>query len=77
MTKYTDKSFSVPCSSGGVSDEELARRWEETFGKKKKPAAKDEPAPDEAEGDGDGDDDEGKSDYEPPAASAGAKKRKA
>lgn len=34
MTKFTEKSFSVPVSSGAVSEEELARRWEETFGKK-------------------------------------------
>lgn len=34
MTKYLDKTFSVSVSSGGISEEELARRWEETFGKK-------------------------------------------
>ncbi len=34
MTKYTQKSFSVPCASGSASEEELARRWELTFGKK-------------------------------------------
>jgi len=34
MTKFTDKSFSVSVASGGISQEELARRWEETFGKK-------------------------------------------
>ncbi len=37
MTKFTEKSFSVPCASGGVSDDELARRWEATFGKKADP----------------------------------------
>ncbi|MGC4116320.1 MAG: hypothetical protein QM765_17445 [Myxococcales bacterium] len=34
MTKFTEKTFSVSVSSGGISEEELARRWEETFGKK-------------------------------------------
>ncbi|HEY3445070.1 MAG TPA: hypothetical protein VGK67_01855 [Myxococcales bacterium] len=34
MTKFIEKTFSVSVASGGISDEELARRWEETFGKK-------------------------------------------
>jgi len=34
MTKFTEKTFSVSVASGAVSEEELARRWEETFGKK-------------------------------------------
>ncbi len=41
MTQFTNKSFSIPCSSGTTSEEELARRWEATFGKKKD-QAKDE-----------------------------------
>jgi hypothetical protein len=35
MTKFTQKSFSVSCASGGISDEELQQRWESTFGRKK------------------------------------------
>ena len=34
MTKFTEKTFSVPVSTGAITEEELARRWEETFGKK-------------------------------------------
>ncbi len=34
MTKFTEKSFSVSVASGGIPEEELARRWEETFGKR-------------------------------------------
>lgn len=37
MTQFTNKSFSIPCSSGTTSEEELARRWEATFGKKRDP----------------------------------------
>jgi hypothetical protein len=51
MTKFTQKSFSVSCASGGISDEEMQKRWEATFGKKKKPEAQEEPEEDqEAEG---------------------------
>jgi hypothetical protein len=46
MTKFTEKSFSVSCNSGGVTDDELAKRWEMTFGKKK---AKGAPAEEAAE----------------------------
>jgi len=35
MTAFADKTFSVPCSSGTVSDEEMQRRWDATFGKKR------------------------------------------
>ena len=34
MTKFTDKTFSVSVATGAISQEELARRWEETFGRK-------------------------------------------
>lgn len=34
MTKYTQKSWTHSVSSGEVPEEELARRWEMTFGKK-------------------------------------------
>lgn len=34
--KYLGGKFSVPCSTGGVSDEELEARWEATFGNRKK-----------------------------------------
>ncbi len=49
MTQFTNKSFSIPCSSGTTSEEELARRWEATFGKKKdKQAEADEDQKDES-----------------------------
>jgi hypothetical protein len=38
MTKFIDKTFSVSVDSGTLSEEELARRWEETFGKKEEQA---------------------------------------
>ena len=37
MTQFTNKTFSVPCSTWSISQEELAHRWEETFGKKQDP----------------------------------------
>ena len=43
MTKFTQSTFSVACSSCSVPEDELARRWQETFGKKKP-----EPETDEA-----------------------------
>ena len=43
MTKFLQKSFSVSVSSGGISPDEMERRWEETFGSKKKG----QPKPDE------------------------------
>lgn len=49
MTKFTQKSFSVPVSSGGISDEELTRRWEAIFGKKPRKKADAESAEAEPE----------------------------
>ena len=34
--QYERKSFSVSVRSAGADDEDFARRWEETFGPKKK-----------------------------------------
>ncbi len=51
VTKYTQKSWTHSVSSGEVPEEELARRWEMTFGKKsgekraeESPAGKAKPA---------------------------------
>ena len=32
MTRFADKSFSVACSSGDVSADEMRARWEAVFG---------------------------------------------
>lgn len=32
MTAFTNKTFSVACSSGGITDEEARERWEAVFG---------------------------------------------
>ncbi|MBI5547927.1 MAG: hypothetical protein HY901_28935 [Deltaproteobacteria bacterium] len=44
MTKFNEKSFSVPCSTSALSQEELARRWDAVFGKKRPAAAAEESA---------------------------------
>lgn len=34
MTAFTNRTFSVACSSGGITDEEARERWEAVFGKR-------------------------------------------
>jgi hypothetical protein len=44
VTKYTQKSWTHSVSTGEIPEEELARRWELTFGKKSREKEAAEPA---------------------------------